>query len=64
MGEVWFEIIEELNIENVRPVSPDQEALETISRAVEEDSKSVALIQHDLFRAQQEQVGASASKLY
>lgn len=55
MGEVWTEVIEELDVENVRPVSPDQEAIETISRAIEEDARSVILIQNDLLRAQRDQ---------
>ena len=57
MGEVWTEIMGELEIENVRPVSPDLEALETIGRAITEDSRSVVLIQGDLLRAQHDQVG-------
>jgi len=56
MGEVWTEIMSELEQENVRPVSPDQEAIETIHRAITEDAKSVILIQHDLLRAQNDQV--------
>lgn len=56
MGEVWTEIMGELEIENIRPVSPDQEALETIARAITEDSRSVLLIQNDLLRAQNDQV--------
>lgn len=62
MGEVWTEIMGELEIENVRPVSPDLEALETIGRAITEDSRSVVLIQTDLLRAQNDQVGVAAYK--
>jgi len=57
MGEVWLEMMGELEIEQIRPVSPDQEALETMTRAITEDSKSVFLIQHDLLKAQNDQVG-------
>ena len=46
----------ELGLENIRPVSPDQEALETMARAITEDSRSVLLIQNDLLRAQNDQV--------
>ncbi|KAF6022274.1 CFAP69 [Bugula neritina] len=55
MGEVWLEMMGELEIEQIRPVSPDQEALETMTRAITEDSKSVFLIQHDLLKAQNDQ---------
>ena len=48
--------MDELHIENIRPVSPDQEALETITRAIDEDAKSVVLIQNDLLKAQRDQV--------
>lgn len=56
MGEVWTEIMVELDIERIRPVSPDQEAIETMARAITEDSRSVVLIQNDLLRAQNDQV--------
>ena len=62
MGEVWREIMGELEIENVRPVSPDLEALETIGRAITEDSRSVVLIQKDLLKAQTDQ--ASLGVIY
>lgn len=36
MGEIWQEIVTELNIEGVQLVAPDSEAAETILRATEE----------------------------
>ncbi|KAK3109030.1 hypothetical protein FSP39_021501 [Pinctada imbricata] len=55
MGEVWTEIIQELHVENVRPVTPDMEAIEAISRGIEERAKIVAGTQIELLEAQQNQ---------
>ncbi|XP_064647870.1 cilia- and flagella-associated protein 69-like isoform X2 [Lineus longissimus] len=55
LGEVWTEIFEELEQEGVRPVTPDQEALETIQRAVEERAQGCALTQAELLEAQHSQ---------
>ncbi|GFS17857.1 cilia- and flagella-associated protein 69-like [Elysia marginata] len=55
MGEVWFETISELQEENVRPVTPDQEAIEAISRAIEERAQIVLSTQGELLEAQRNQ---------
>lgn len=55
MGEVWSETIQELQAENVRPVTPDQEALEAISRAIEERAMIVSTTQQELVEAQKNQ---------
>lgn len=55
MGEVWMETIKELEVENVRPVTPDLEAMEAISRAVEERAQIVAATQQELLEAQHNQ---------
>ncbi|KAI8777748.1 cilia- and flagella-associated protein 69 isoform X1 [Biomphalaria glabrata] len=55
MGEVWSETIGELQLENVRPVTPDQEAMEAISRAIEERAVIVAATQQELIEAQKNQ---------
>ncbi|CAL1536351.1 unnamed protein product [Lymnaea stagnalis] len=55
MGEVWSEIIGELQTENVRPVTPDREAIEAISRAIEERAVIVASTQQELIEAQKNQ---------
>jgi hypothetical protein len=36
MGEIWQEIVTELDIENVKLIAPDSEAADTILRATEE----------------------------
>ena len=55
MGEVWSETISELQEENVRPVTPDQEAIEAISRAIEERAQIVLSTQGELLEAQRNQ---------
>ncbi|RUS81453.1 hypothetical protein EGW08_010793 [Elysia chlorotica] len=55
MGEVWSETISELQEENVRPVTPDQEAIEAISRAIEERAQIVLSTQSELLEAQRNQ---------
>lgn len=55
MGEVWNEVIAELSEEQVRPVTPDLEAIEAISRAIEERVHIVSGTQQELLEAQQNQ---------
>ncbi|KAK3587960.1 hypothetical protein CHS0354_014478 [Potamilus streckersoni] len=55
MGEVWSEIITELEQEKIRPTTPDQEAIEALSRAIEERAQIVAGTQQELLEAQQNQ---------
>lgn len=64
MGEVWTEIIQELNAENVRPVTPDMEAIEAISRGIEERAKIVAGTQYELLEAQQNQDALDEQEFY
>lgn len=64
MGEVWTEIIQELHVENVRPVTPDMEAIEAISRGIEERAKIVAGTQYELLEAQQNQDALDEQEFY
>lgn len=64
MGEVWTEIIQELHAENVRPVTPDMEAIEAISRGIEERAKIVAGTQYELLEAQQNQDALDEQEFY
>ena len=52
---MWQEIASELMSEGLRPVSPDMEALETISRAAVERAKGVAMLQSELLEAEEQQ---------
>ena len=45
----------ELQVENVRPVSPDREALEAVSTAVDIRAEQVIQMQHELLDAQKQQ---------
>ncbi|XP_070566690.1 cilia- and flagella-associated protein 69-like [Ptychodera flava] len=54
LGEVWREVISELEQERVRPITPDQEALETISRAFDEKVAVVAETQVELLEGQKQ----------
>lgn len=55
VGEVWNEIRDELKVENVRPITPDEESMETISRASAERAKGVAALQSELLDAENQQ---------
>ena len=55
LGEVWTETIGELSVEQIRPVTPDQEAIEAISRAIEERAQIVVTTQCELLEAQKNQ---------
>ncbi|XP_013410709.1 cilia- and flagella-associated protein 69 [Lingula anatina] len=55
LGEVWSEVITELDAEGIRPVTPDQEAIETISRAIVDRADSVVGTQKDMLLSQQHQ---------
>lgn len=50
-----MEVAGELTAEGVRPTTPDQEAIDTIKRAVVERGKGVALLQAELLEAEQQQ---------
>jgi len=54
-GEVWTEVMSELQVENVRPVTPDREALEAISTAIGIHAEQLIHEQRDLLEAQKQQ---------
>ena len=55
MGEVWTEVLTELDQEQVRPTTPDLEAVEAISRAIENRAEIVAGTQLELLEANNNQ---------
>nr|CAB3227189.1 uncharacterized protein C7orf63 [Phallusia mammillata] len=55
LGEVWSEISNELPVEGVRPTTPDQEAMDTITRAIVERGKGVSMLQAELLEAESQQ---------
>ena len=64
MGEVWTEIMFELDQEHVRPTTPDLEATEAISRAIENRAEIVAGTQQELLEAQQSQDVLNEQEFY
>ena len=55
LGEVWLEIQQELSEEGIVPITPDQEALEAISRTIDDRATHVLDIQRELLDAQGQQ---------
>lgn len=55
LGEVWTEVITELQSEGLRPITPDGEALEAISRTVQDRATHVVEVQKELLQAQNQQ---------
>ena len=55
LGEVWTEVIDELQGEGVRPVTPDREALEAVARTVVDRAGHVSQVQRELLEAQNQQ---------
>ncbi|KAJ8334850.1 hypothetical protein SKAU_G00404890 [Synaphobranchus kaupii] len=53
--EVWSEMARELQAEGVRPVTPDEEALEAIADMAEDTARTAALHREDLRESQQQQ---------
>ncbi len=52
---MWSEVISELSQDGVRPITPDREALEAISRTVDERASHVLEVQKELLDAQLQQ---------
>lgn len=64
MGEVWMEIQKELTTEDIRPISPDVEALEWICRCIEQEGVRVSKIQEELVEAMKSQDGIEEFEFY
>lgn len=48
VAEVWNEVMAELELEGVRPVTPDAEALSTIAWAGEDKAKHISSLQQSI----------------
>lgn len=55
VGEIWSEIYAELKKENIKPVTPDHEALQVIMEAFENVGKMVISRQTEMLESQQYQ---------
>ena len=47
-------MVSELEVQGVRPITPDHEALEAISRTIEDRSRHVQQVQTELLQAQRQ----------
>ncbi|XP_043923464.1 cilia- and flagella-associated protein 69 isoform X2 [Protopterus annectens] len=64
VGEIWKEIAIELNAEEMRPVTPDQEALETILKTSKDVGRDVASLQAEILDSQQQQDFQDEKQMY
>lgn len=55
VAEVWDEVTAELELEGVRPVTPDVEALRTISQSSEDKAKHVSSLQQSIVERKEEE---------
>jgi hypothetical protein len=55
LGEVFKEINKELELDEIKPISPDQEALENVLRAAEDRVINVSLNQQNMAKTFEEQ---------
>jgi len=62
--EVWQEIKEELEVENVEPVSPDKECIEEILKVLENTGEKVAAVQDLLMKAEEDKVSIEEQEFY
>ncbi|KAL7976545.1 hypothetical protein Chor_008494 [Crotalus horridus] len=64
VGEIWDEVCAELKKEKFRPVTPDQEALQLITEALENIGKIVVSLQTEMLESQQFQELQEEEKCY
>ncbi|XP_072304212.1 cilia- and flagella-associated protein 69-like [Eucyclogobius newberryi] len=55
VGEVWDEVSAELNHDNIRPITPDRESLETICKTLEDSAKKVMEEQRSILQRQEKE---------
>lgn len=64
VGEVWDEISRELTVGEVRPVSPDEEALSAVCKISEDTAKRVMAEQSSILEKQQEDTISEEALMY
>lgn len=52
---MWYEVINELEQEGIQPITPDSEAVEAISRTLDDRAEHVQDVQKELLDAQNQQ---------
>lgn len=64
MGEVWQEINKELSLEGVKPISPDQEALSTITEIMEDTARRVTSEQSSIIEQHEKEELSQEENMY
>ncbi|XP_035800798.2 cilia- and flagella-associated protein 69 isoform X1 [Amphiprion ocellaris] len=64
VGEVWDEMGRELSLDGVRPISPDQEALNAICRMTEDTARRIMTEQSSIVEQQQKEEISEEQLLY
>lgn len=64
MGEVWQEINRELSLEGVKPISPDQEALSTITEIMEDTARRVTSEQSSIMEQHEKEELSQEKNMY
>ncbi|XP_076611081.1 cilia- and flagella-associated protein 69 [Chaetodon auriga] len=64
VGEVWEEIIRELSLDGVRPISPDEEALSTICEIAEDTARRVAAEQNSILEQREKEEAGEEELMY
>nr|ACG63653.1 hypothetical protein [Otolemur garnettii] len=64
IGEIWSEILEEIKLEKLRPVTTDKKVLEAITAASENIGKMVASLQSEMIESQARQDVLNEQKIY
>lgn len=63
-GEVWQEINRELSSEGVRPISPDQEALDNVINVMEDTARRVTSEQNSIVEQQEKEELSQEENMY
>ena len=64
LGEVFKEINTELQIDNIQPIPPDQEALDTILRAADDRVLTVNINQQHMVKTYKQQEDMQEKEFY
>lgn len=63
-GEVWQEVNRELSSEGVRPISPDQKALNNVINIMEDTARRVTSEQNSIMEQQEKEELSQEENMY
>lgn len=63
-GEVWQEVNRELSSEGVRPISPDQKALNNVINIMEDTARRVTSEQNSIMEQQEKEKLSQEENMY